>query len=71
MARYSERLGIEPTPAQKRRWWRIILRRLPSFTFSLLVAVLAITVLWRFMVITVPAGHVGVLWKRLNTFDLY
>ena len=23
------------------------------------------------MVITVPAGHVGVLWKRLNTFDLY
>jgi prohibitin 2 len=71
MARYFDRLGVEPTPAQKRRWWRIILRRLPSFTFSLLVAVLAITVLWRFMVITVPAGHVGVLWKRLNTFDFY
>ena len=71
MARFSDRLGVEPTPAQKRRWWRIIIRRLPSLTFSLLVAFLAITVLWRFMVITVPAGHVGVLWKRLNTFDLY
>ena len=71
MARYFDRLGVEPSPAQKRRWWRIITRRLPSITFSLLVAFLAITVLWRFMVITVPAGHVGVLWKRLNTFDVY
>ena len=32
---------------------------------------LAVTILWRFVVITVPSGHVGVLWKRFNTFDLY
>jgi regulator of protease activity HflC (stomatin/prohibitin superfamily) len=37
----------------------------------LLVLFLAVTVLWRYVVITVPSGHVGVLWKRFNTFDLY
>jgi regulator of protease activity HflC (stomatin/prohibitin superfamily) len=48
-----------------------LLRRLPSIAFPLLVTFLAFTMLWRFVVITVPAGHVGVLWKRFNTFDLY
>jgi regulator of protease activity HflC (stomatin/prohibitin superfamily) len=37
----------------------------------LLVLFLAVTVLWRYVVITVPSGHVGVLWKRFNTFDYY
>ena len=30
-----------------------------------------IVVLWPYVVITVPSGRVGVLWKRFNGFDLY
>jgi regulator of protease activity HflC (stomatin/prohibitin superfamily) len=71
MASYPETLDGNPPPAKKRGAWRFFTRRLPSLTFFLLVLFLAVTVLWRFVVITVPSGHVGVLWKRFNTFDLY
>ncbi|MFN3350500.1 prohibitin family protein [Pseudorhodoplanes sp.] len=71
MARYPETLDGIPPPVRKRGAWHFLTRRLPSFAFLLLVAFLAITILWRFVVITVPAGHVGVLWKRFNTFDFY
>jgi regulator of protease activity HflC (stomatin/prohibitin superfamily) len=37
----------------------------------LMVAALALIVLWPYVVITVPSGRVGVLWKRFNGFDLY
>jgi len=30
-----------------------------------------IVVLWPYVVITVPSGHVGVYWKRINGFDFY
>lgn len=33
-----------------------------------MVVLLAGTVLWPYMVITVPSGHVGVLWQRFNGF---
>lgn len=71
MAKYPESLDGNPPPQKKRGWWRFLTRRLPGFAFSLLVMFLAVTVLWRHAVITVPAGNVGVLWKRFNTFDLY
>ena len=71
MTKYPELLDGNPPMQEKRGWGRSILRRLPSIAFPLLVAFLAFMVLWRFVVITVPAGHVGVLWKRFNTFDLY
>jgi regulator of protease activity HflC (stomatin/prohibitin superfamily) len=32
---------------------------------------LIVVVLWPFVVITVPSGYVGVLWKRFNGLDLY
>ncbi len=37
----------------------------------LMVALLAAIVLFPYVVITVPSGHVGVLWKRFNGYDLY
>ncbi len=71
MATYPESLDGNPPPVRKRGAWHFLTRRLPSFAFILLVLFLVVTVLWRFVVITVPAGHVGVLWKRFNTFDYY
>lgn len=71
MARYPETLDGNPPPVRRRGAWHFLTRRLPSFAFLLLVLFLAVTVLWRYVVITVPSGHVGVLWKRFNTFDLY
>ena len=71
MTKYPELLDGNPPMEEKRRWGRSFIRRLPSIAFPLLVTFLAITMLWRFVIITVPAGHVGVLWKRFNTFDLY
>jgi regulator of protease activity HflC (stomatin/prohibitin superfamily) len=71
MTKYPELLDGNPPMEEKRGWGRSFMRRLPSIAFPLLVTFLAITILWRFVVITVPAGHVGVLWKRFNTFDLY
>ena len=71
MATYPETLDGNPPPVRRRGSWNFLTRRLPSFAFMLLVLFLAVTVLWRFVVITVPSGHVGVLWKRFNTFDYY
>ncbi|MGV3633970.1 MAG: SPFH domain-containing protein [Pseudorhodoplanes sp.] len=71
MATYPESLDGNPPPVRRRGAWNFLTRRLPSFAFMLLVAFLAVTVLWRYVVITVPSGHVGVLWKRFNTFDYY
>lgn len=71
MARYPETLDGNPPPAKPRGAARFLTRRLPSLTFGLLILFLVVTALWRFVVITVPSGHVGVLWKRFNTFDLY
>ncbi|HZQ11622.1 MAG TPA: prohibitin family protein [Pseudolabrys sp.] len=67
---YSEFLDDVPPP-RKRGWWRFIGRHLPSFSVALLVSMLAATVLFPYVVITVPSGMVGVLWKRFNGYDLY
>jgi prohibitin 2 len=72
MAKYQETLDVKPPPQPRRRWWRIITRRGSSFSIFLLAAMLMLTVLWPYMVITVPSGHVGVHWKRFNDgFDFY
>lgn len=71
MAKYPESLDDNPPPVKRRGWWRFIGRHLPGFAFSLLVAFLFLTVLWPYVVVTVPSGQVGVLWKRFNGFDFY
>jgi regulator of protease activity HflC (stomatin/prohibitin superfamily) len=70
MARYSESLDPTPAPRRGRRFWRF-LRYLSSISIGLMVLLLAIIVLWPYVVITVPSGSVGVLWKRINGFDFY
>ncbi len=70
MATYSEFLDKAPPP-RKSGYWRFIGRHLPSFSVALLVSMLAATILFPYVVITVPSGQVGVLWKRFNGYDLY
>lgn len=46
--------------------WGFVRRRLGRLTLYLLVAIFAAIVLWPYMVVTVPSGQVGVLWKRFG-----
>jgi regulator of protease activity HflC (stomatin/prohibitin superfamily) len=69
MAKYPESLdGLPPRP---RTWRRFVGRHLPSLSITLLVGLLLATILFPYVVITVPSGSVGVLWKRFNGYDLY
>jgi regulator of protease activity HflC (stomatin/prohibitin superfamily) len=48
-----------------------LLRYLPSLSVGFLALLLTGVVLWPYMVITVPSGHVAVLWHRFLSFDTY
>ena len=58
----------EPPPERKRTIvgavWRYIWPRLTGLVLVLLIATFAAIVVFPYMVVTVPSGHVGVLWKR-------
>src|SRR5499433_3343086 len=57
----------EPPPTTRRaRWRRFAERHLPSVVIYLMVATLVAVVLYPHMVVTVPSGYVGVLWKRFG-----
>ena len=71
MVTYPESLDAKPPPRRTRGLWRFLGRHLPSTTVLLLVVSLTATVLYPYIVITVPSGHVGVLWKRFNGIDAY
>ena len=71
MARYPETVDDLSPPQRKRRWWRYLTRHLPGFSVIVMMALLIIVVLWPYVVITVPSGKVGVLWKRFNGVDIY
>ena len=71
MAKYPEYLDDLPPAPRRRRWWRYLGRHVPGVSVLVLMAMLAAIVLWPYMVITVPSGRVGVLWKRFNGIDLY
>jgi regulator of protease activity HflC (stomatin/prohibitin superfamily) len=56
-----------PLPPQKHNLWRrFINRQLPNFVIFLMVATLICIVLYPHMVVSVPSGQVGVLWKRFG-----
>jgi regulator of protease activity HflC (stomatin/prohibitin superfamily) len=55
-----------PPPTTPSRWRRFVERHLPSAVIYLMVATLVAIVLYPHMVITVPSGDVGVLWKRFG-----
>src|SRR2546430_2378586 len=57
--------GIPP-PTTPPRWRRFIENYLPMVVIYLMVATLMAIVLYPHMVVTVPSGYVGVLWKRFG-----
>src|SRR5262245_31271151 len=52
-----------PPPTPPSRWRRFIERYLPMLVVYLMVATLVAIVIYPHMVVTVPSGYVGVLWK--------
>jgi regulator of protease activity HflC (stomatin/prohibitin superfamily) len=58
--------GTPPATTTPSRWRRFVERHLPSVVIYLMVATLVAIVLYPHMVVTVPSGQVGVLWKRFG-----
>src|SRR5437660_218673 len=56
--------GTPPPVTRQARWRRFVERHLPSVVIYLMVATLVAVVLYPHVVVTVPSGQVGVLWKR-------
>src|SRR5438034_8265109 len=53
-------------PTTSPRWRRFIENYLPMVVIYLMVATLVAVVLYPHMVVTVPSGEIGVLWKRFG-----
>jgi regulator of protease activity HflC (stomatin/prohibitin superfamily) len=53
-------------PTSSPRWRRFIENYLPMVVIYLMVATLVAIVLYPHMVVTVPSGEIGVLWKRFG-----
>jgi regulator of protease activity HflC (stomatin/prohibitin superfamily) len=60
-----------PGASPPTRWQRFTERRLPNILIFLMVATFVIAMLFPYMVITVPSGYVGVLWKRFGGLGIY
>lgn len=59
--------SLDPTPTPKKyRWWRFIERSLPIIVIYLMVATLVGFLIAPNVFVTVPTGHVGILWKRFR-----
>jgi regulator of protease activity HflC (stomatin/prohibitin superfamily) len=58
--------ALNPTPPKKYRWWRFIERSLPIIVIYLMVASLVGFLIAPNVFVTVPTGHVGILWKRFR-----
>ncbi len=48
------------------KWWHFIERRLPIIVIYLMVISLVGAILAPHVVVTVPSGHVGLMWKRFR-----
>lgn len=65
----SQPIGGKPVPAttrQPNKWWHFVERRLPVIVIYLMVISLVGAILAPHVVITVPSGHVGLMWKRFR-----
>ena len=70
MAKYPQ--IDELPPVQPRRgFWHRMWRHVPALSVLVMSALLVTVVLWPYVVITIPSGRVGVLWKRFNGIDIY
>ncbi len=55
-----------PPPNRPNKWWHFIERRLPIIVIYLMVVSLVGAILAPHMFVTVPSGHVGLMWKRFR-----
>lgn len=53
-------------PPKRYRWWRFIEHSLPMIIIYLMVATLVGFLIAPNVIVTVPVGHVGILWKRFR-----
>src|SRR4051812_39959393 len=67
MKAYLVSADAKPLPSRPRNaWWRFVEHRLPILVIYLMVATLVAVVLAPHVLVTVPSGYVGVLWKRFG-----
>jgi regulator of protease activity HflC (stomatin/prohibitin superfamily) len=71
LAKYPESIDDLPPPRGRRGLLGLLVRHLPGLSVMIMMGLLATVVLWPYIVITVPSGQVGVLWKRFNGVDIY
>jgi regulator of protease activity HflC (stomatin/prohibitin superfamily) len=64
-------LDGKPPPAARPGWWGFIRRHFPGLSILLMSLMLVAIVLWPYMIVTVPSGQVGVLWKRFSGPGIY
>jgi regulator of protease activity HflC (stomatin/prohibitin superfamily) len=65
----SQPIGGKPVPSTSRhtnKWWQFVERRLPVIVIYLMVISLVGAILAPHVVVTVPSGHVGLMWKRFR-----
>jgi regulator of protease activity HflC (stomatin/prohibitin superfamily) len=55
-----------PLSRKRYAWWRFVERHLPMLVIYLMVATLIGVILAPYVLVTVPSGYVGVLWKRFG-----
>ena len=65
MTPHPESLDGKPPP-KRYRWWRFIEHSLPVIVIYLMVATLVSFLIAPNVIVTVPTGHVGILWKRFR-----
>jgi hypothetical protein len=66
MKAYLWSIDGPPPTATPSKWRRFIDRHLPSMIIYLMVLTLVTVVLFPHFAVTVPSGHVGLLWKRFG-----
>ena len=65
MKPHPESLDGNPPP-KRYRWWRFVEHSLPVIIIYLMVATLVSFLIAPNVIVTVPTGHVGILWKRFR-----
>lgn len=69
MTAHPQAINGGPIPAaaaKPNKWWHFIERRLPIIVIYLMVISLVGAILAPHVVVTVPSGHVGLMWKRFR-----
>jgi regulator of protease activity HflC (stomatin/prohibitin superfamily) len=59
-----------PSAVPQSRWRQFTERRLPNIVIFLMITALIAAVILPFMVVNVPSGQVGVLWRRFGAFSI-